>query len=457
MGISNIVIVGLLVIIIILLIVILMRRPNDSQRTDSNNSGATKKEEKISPTIENKAISLSSVDEIVLQNSLGEELTFSRPSEISNTKYREVSINGTGNIVQSAGQGAVEIQTLNELSNIAGMELYTSEVSLEELLKNYTYTDGKIASVQFRSADGTGIRSHHGFEVFDSSSVAAIEPLLLTTVAMQGMAIVSGQYYLKQITKSLNKISKDIEELKEIHESNTRGTLRYCRKRLLEIIQMKHCSSTDLNEVRDIAGKAGEIMEQYRDRYESALREVENYKAESLFVDSAINDYNSKIAKLRYLLQVCMVADRIVDEARLAEFVIRRKIDVNDPQIEDVFNLMDEHYHNGFNAKIIEESEELTQRIRGKGKTIVKGSFAFPSDYNKLLEPINSSAEKIEGDIIDLTGCVRRIEETRNKCEHVVLLLNENGEEPRFFTEITDDEEEIPDGTRMSSDVGGTD
>lgn len=441
MGISNLVIVGLLLIIIILLIVILMKRPNDSQRTDRNNSDVTKIEEKISPTLDEKALSLSSVYEIVLQNSLGKELTFSRPAEVSNAKYREVKINGTGNIVQHVGQGAVEIQTLNELSNIAGMELYTSEVPLEDLLKNFTYKDGKIASVQFRSADGTGIRSHHGFDVFDSSTVAAIEPVLLTTVAMQGMAIVSGQYYLKQINKSLNKISKDIEELKEIHESNTRGTLRYCRKRLLEITQMRHCSDTDLMEVRDIAGKAGVILEQYRDRYMIALREVDNYEVRSFLIESAINEYNSRIIKMRYLLQVCMVADRIVDEARLAELVIRRKIDVNDPQIEDVFNLMDEHYHNGFNAKIIEESEELVQRVREKGKTIVKGSFAFPSDYSKLLEPINSSADIIKGDIFDLTGCVRRVEEKQSKLEHVGLLLSENGEAPRFFVEISDNKE----------------
>lgn len=440
MGISNLVIVVLLLTIIVLLIVILMKKSNDYPRTDRKNSDAIKTEGKIAPAVGEKVLSLSSVDEIVLQNSLGKEVTFSRPSEVSNAKYKEVKIKGIGNVVQHAGQAAVEIQAMNELSSIAGMELYTSDVPLEDLLKYFTYKDGKIASVQFKSADGTGIRSHHGFEVFDSASVAAIEPVLLTTVAMQGMAIVSGQYYLKQINKSLNKISKDIEELKEIYESNTRGTIRYCRKRLLEITQMKHCSETDLMEVRNIAGKAGEILEQYSDRYKNALREIENYKVESLFVESAINEYNTKIAKMRYLLQVCMVADRIIDEARLSEFVIRRKIDVNDPQIEDVFNLMDEHYHNGFNAKIVRESEELAQRIRAKGENIIKGSFAFPSDYPKLLEPISSSVEIIESDIFDLTGCVRRIEETRDKCEHVALLLNENGDTPRFFVEIPDDD-----------------
>lgn len=444
MELSTLVIVGLLFIIIVLLLVILIKRPNDNTRSKGNNDTA-RTEEIILPTGNEEALSLSLIDEIVLQNSLGKELTFSRPSEVRNTKYKEVTISGTGNVIQHVGQGAVGIQTMTELSNIAGMELYTSDVSLEELLKNFTYKNGKIASVQFRSADGTGIRSHHGFEVFDSSTVAAIEPVLLTTVAMQGMAIVSGQYYLKQINKSLNKISKDIEELKEIHESNTRGTIRYCRNRLQEITQMKHCSEVDLIEIRDIAGKAGRILEQYMDRYENALREVEKYKFESLSVDAAINEYNSKIAKMRYLLQICLVADRIVDEARLAEFVIRRKINVNDPQIEDVFNLMDEHYHNGFNARIIGESEELAHMIREKGESILKESFVFPSDYNKLLEPINSSAAIIEGDILDLAGCVRRIEAKQDKHEHVGLLLGDKGEMPRFFIEISEEEEtELP-------------
>ena len=209
---------------------------------------------------------------------------------------------------------------------------------------------------------------------------------------------------------------------------------------------MKTCSEVDLIEIRDIASKAGRILEQYMDRYQNALREVENYRFESLSVESAINEYNNKIAKMRYLLQICLVADRIVDEARLAEFVIRRKINVNDPQIEDVYNLMDEHYHNGFNARIIDESEELAQMIREKGESIIKGSFVFPSDYNRLREPINNNAAIIEDDILNLTGCVRRIEAKQDKHEHIGLLLGEKGETPRFFVEISDDE-----GTEISS------
>lgn len=439
MNYSTFLIVGLLLIIIILLLVILTKRSNDNNKTNEKDDDVEPVEGTMLPAGDT-ALQLSSVDSIILQNVLGQELTFSRPSEIGAAKYMEVNINGAGNVAQYAGQSAVNIYTLNEISNIAGMELYTSEVPREELLKNFTYKDGKIASVQFRSADGTGIQSHHGFEVFDASSVAGIEPMILTAVAMQGMAVVSGQYYLKQINKSLNKISKDIEELKELHESNTRGTLRYCRKRLMEISQIQHCSETDIMEIRDIAGKAGEIREQYQDRYESAVREVESYKFETLFVDSAIKEYNGKVAKMRYLLQICMVADRIVDEARLAEFVTRRKMNVNDPKLEDTFNLMEENYRFGFNARMNEEAINLAQRIRDKGRRIINNTFD-PKANLKLLESVNKNADGIESDIIDITGCVRRVEENQNKLEHVGLLLSEKGDEPRFFVELSNEED----------------
>lgn len=439
---SNMVIIGLLIIIIILLVFILMKRTGGNQSRDEGNHGVPTHPADNKLAASSNALQLANIDEIILQNSLGQELTLRKPSELGAAKYMEVDISGAGNIVQHAGQGAVEVMTLNEISSIAGTELYTSKIPLQELLDNYTYNDGTISSIQFRSADGTGIRSHQGFEVFDSSAISGIQPAIITAAAMQGMAIVSGQYYLKQINKSLKAIGKDIEELKEIHESETRGTLRYCRRRLMEITQMQHCSEADIMEIRDLAGKAGEILEQYRDRYETALRKVESDKFEAFMVDSSLKDYNQAVSKMRYLLQICMVADRIVDEARLAEFVTRRKINVNDPALEDVFNLMDEHYHNGFNAMMNEEAEAFSQRIKDKAKTILKRSYASLS-AKELLAPVNKNADDIQSDIIDITGCVRRITEQQNKVEYVGLLLSEDNSKPRFFVEVPEEDEAL--------------
>lgn len=428
---SNLLIIGLLIIIIILLIVVLMKKTTGNPASERSDNRLAKTPNDLQPSSNSNELQLSSVDEIILQNSLGQEITFSRPSELNETKYIEVDIHGTGNIIQHVGQGAVDVYTLQEINSIAGTELYTSPIPLSELVENYSYKDGTLSSIHFKGKS----TPHQGYSPFDSSSLAGIKPAIITAAAMQGMAVISGQYYLKQINKSLKALGKEIEELKEIHESNARGTLRHCRKRLMQITQMQHCSETDIMEIRDLANKAGIILEQYRDRYETALKEVENYRFEAFLVDTAIKEYNGKVAKLRYLLQVCMVADRIVDEARLAEFVTRRKTDMNDPKIEDVFNLMEENYHNGFNAQMRMQSSELAQMVKDKGRYIIDCTID-PLPNMKLLDPINKSAEDIECDIIDITGCVRRIEENQNRLEHVGLLLSEKGDEPRFFVEI---------------------
>lgn len=324
---STVMIICLVAIICVLLTALIRNRSSNESKANGSNSEIV--------STNSSLMKLSEVSEIVLANSLGQDLTFKRPNELTDAKYMEVYVSGAGNVIQHAGQGAGNIYTLKELGNIAGKELYTHPRAMSAL---HDYGGGSYSST-FWGANGK-IVEHEGFRAFDASkALAGVNPVMITMVAMQGMAIVSGQYFLKQINSSMQAIGKDIQELKEIHESEKRGILIHCRKRLMEISQMQYCSEADIYEIRGIANDAGKILEEYKDRYYAAKADAEKYWYSSGRVDKAINEYNNKLYKMRYLLQVCMLADRIKDDARLAEFVVRRKMNINDPVLQSVYML----------------------------------------------------------------------------------------------------------------------
>ena len=422
---STIIIICLIAIICILFIALLRNKDNSKTDNQISNNALT--------TTDNLLVHLSDVSEIVLANSLGQELTFKKPSELTDARYMEVSVSGASSAIQHAGQGAGNIYTLKQLGNIAGKELYTHPQARSAL---HDYGGGSYSST-FWGPDGK-IVSHEGYQAFDASkALAGVSPVMITMVAMQGMAIISGQYFLKQINSSMQALAKDIQELKEIHESEKRGTLTHCRKRLMEISQMQYCSEVDLNEIRSIANDAGKILEEYKERYYAAKRDAEKYWYSSGMVNKAMKEYNNKLYKMRYLLQVCMVADRIVDEARLTEFVVRQRININDPAIKDVYNRMEENYRNGFNAHILEEANEISEYMINKSWGMINDT-VMPYRNKDLIYQIEENMKGMHEDIFNLTASVRRIEANRDRTANVAMLLSEN-EEPRFFVEIPED------------------
>lgn len=425
---NNTILIICLLIVVAVLVGIILRGRNQHNGEDAGTN-----ELGIVPSGQT-AIKVADVYGIALQNSLGEEIRFNRPNELTEAKYQEVSISGTGKVVQHAGQGAGNIYTLQQLGNLANTELYTHPRARDFL---HVYEDSTYSTVIW--GENGKIVTHEGFEAFDATKVlTGVNPALITMVAMQGMAIVSGQYFLKQINSSLQAIGRDIQELKEIHEAEKRGTLTHCRNRLMEIAQKEYCTQVDINEIRSLANDAGKILEEYKDRYYTAKKEAEKYWFSHGTVNKAIDEYNNRLYKMRYLLQVCMVADRIIDEARLTEFVVLSKMDINSPELHDAYRLMEEHYRNGFNAHIIEDADNISDYMINKAWGIVNDS-ASPYRNIHLIDKVKSNMDGMQEEIFDLTSSVRRIQENREKMENVAILLSDK-EEPRFFIELEPEE-----------------
>lgn len=433
------IILGLIATIIVLTIALVFKGNKDSdQSTCLNKNNALRESNQTGLTLSNNTtIDFANVDELVLNNSLGQEIVFMRPSELSEKIYKEIEISGKGKIMQHAGQGAAPIiqktYTMRQLKDQAKNGLFASTVP-KESLHRYN-SDKTFSSIVY---NGNKIDSHHGFKEVELASVAGISPAAVCAIAMQGMAIISGQYYLKHIAINLNSLKRVIEEVKDIHESEARGILTNCRGRLQQIAQMNYCSEVELNEIRSLTNDARKIYEQYKDRYLAAYQQVQDFYFKGLSSESALKTYNEHISNMRYLLQVCMIADRVIDEALLTEFVTRRKININDPALEDIYNQMEKHYYEGFNARLCENYEKYFGNLQLKGERIrdagmAENAFFGTEAKEEMLIPISKNLAGLKNDVDRITISTRHENEMIDEDREILMMIDEKNGAVRMF------------------------
>lgn len=436
MEITTIAIIGLVIAVIALSFALVSNRKTDSDNTDNNIADETTG----IVLSDSSVVSLADIDELILSDALGQEITFKRQNELTNIEYKEITVSGKGKALQHVGQGAMPVaqqfytrQQLQSLANDTG--LFTSSVKVSDLSQYKSGVNKELySSVKYGKG---GVQNHQGFKAINAAEVTGISPVAVAGFVMQGMAIVSGQYYLKQISDGLNKLNKSVDELKEIHESETSSILMNCRERLMQISQMNTCSDIELNEIRNLANKAREILGQYKMRYMAAYKKVQGYWFNGGISQNAINTYNELITKMRYLLQVCVIADRIIDEALLTEFVTRRKININDPTLEDIYRQMDEHYHRGFNANLCEHYNDYFGNLKIKAKRIrdagIAGALYSTEAKEEMLKPVNKNLYGMRKDVERISLSARQKVEKSDEEKEILMMIDDKTGEVRMF------------------------
>ena len=436
MEITTIAIIGLVIAVIALSLALISNRKaniDDAEKSSKNETTGI-------VLSDSSVLSLADVDELILSDALGQEITFKRPEELSNIEYKEITVSGKGKALQHVGQSSMPVaqqiytrQQLQKLANDTG--LFTSSVKVADLSQYKSGVNTELySSVKYGKG---GVQNHQGFKAINAADVTGISPVAIAGIVMQGMAIVSGQYYLKQISDGLNKLNASVEELKAIHESETSSILMNCRERLMQISQMNTGSDVELNEIRNLANKAREILGQYKMRYMAAYKKVQGYWFNGGISQNAINTYNDLITKMRYLLQVCVIADRIIDEALLTEFVTRRKININDPTLEDIYSQMDEHYHNGFNSNLCEHYDDYFGNLKVKAKRIrdagLAGALYSAEAKEEMLKPVNSNLYGMRKDVERISLSAHQMVEEANEEKEILMMIDEKTGEVRMF------------------------
>ena len=89
---TTIAIIGLVIAVIALSIALVSKR-----KTNTDNTGISSDNEIPGIVLpDSSVLSFSDADEIILSDTLGQEIIFKRPDEISNIEYKEITVSGKG-------------------------------------------------------------------------------------------------------------------------------------------------------------------------------------------------------------------------------------------------------------------------------------------------------------------------------------------------------------------------
>ena len=246
--------IGFLVVVLVCLIIGIIIKTQKNSKNPSYNKTTQETETKSIMLNSGNELDLSNVD-ILLKTDLGQELQFiqQNANEISATKkYKEIGLPTVSNIGTGLAKCYLPIsshvQTAQEIAKTTKNGLFTATANPEILSK---FKDGTI-STMIRPKGSKGIQGNAGFKEVSLDSLSKVNPSMAVATGMQAMAMVSGQYYMDQISNELRNVNSSLDEIKDNHKDEKIGRLIESRERLLELIQHDFFDEVDFNELRSI-------------------------------------------------------------------------------------------------------------------------------------------------------------------------------------------------------------
>lgn len=383
---------------------------------------------------------LSKITEIVLQNSLGQEILFARPNELKEQKYQEVIVGETAKIGVHLIQGAMPVleraSTLAEIAKKAPNGLFTATVDPSTLSK---FADGTTTTMVRDTANK--LAGHAGFQTIEK--VGKVNPLMAVNVGMQALVAISGQYYLHQIFAQLDGINSNLEKLIEFHHDEKIGILLNTKNRLSEIIQRKNVDGSDVNEIRDLRNKIGEVFQEYKTRLDRECKNVAEFKSGAWFVEKRVDYYSKEIDEMSFTLQICFEADRLSMQAELAEIAVRMKMNYADLMLEELFYQLKNNYDNSFSISIDYKIKEIFEPINLNAKEIVgdgKNFIFIDKNPEKLLNYIYHKSNQLEEQLNSKADSkiINQVLFERNQQQEVAITLDEELKGQRIFIPVVE-------------------
>lgn len=350
----------------------------------------------------NKQVEISKVDQLILKNSLGNELVFNRPNELSERKYQEVTLSKNGKLIShvaQAGTPALEkASTIAEIKKKAPNGIFLSTTDPDNLSR--FSKDGSYSTMVHNKK---GVKEHKGFIKKDINELIEGKNMLSAVNAgMQVSAAISGQYYLEEITSQLEEIDSKLEELIDFHHDERLAILKNGKNRLEEIIKKENVDQSDIIEIRSLRNSIREVFEEYRTRLARQVREISQFKSKSLFVEKRVDDYVNEIEKITFNTHVSYEADKLSIQAELAEISVRMKLDYSDPILKDLYLQLKNNIKNSFSINIDENILALFRPIDMHADNIVKDGkdlFVIDKDRKKLLKSIYKISSELETEL----------------------------------------------------------
>lgn len=392
--------------------------------------------------VDEDSLRISEVTQLVLKDSLGGELTFNRPNEQSERKYYEVGFSKAGKVGGHLTQAGLPIatraNTIAEIKSRAPDGLFQATVNPDKLTK---FSKDGTYSTMVHGPKGK-ILENKGFIKTDVSDLVAKQDLLSSVnMGMQGMAAVSGQYYLEEITSQLNDIDTKINKLIEYHHDEKLAVLKNAQIRLEEIVKRENVDLNDIDEIRELRNSVREVFQEYRTRLHREADEVSKFKSSSMLVNKRVSEYMDEIDEINFNIQVCYQADKLSIQAELAEISIRMKLNHGDPMLKDLYVQLKENSDKSFIMNISERIGELYRTINNHAEEVVrKGKDFLIIDRNReeLLNSIYQISHELEKELNskDSRNIITQSLEEKDKEQEVIILPDTETGESRVYIHI---------------------
>lgn len=267
-----------------------------------------------------KELAIADIESVILKDIEGQELLITRPNEAQSLekRYREICVRGSsavGRVVQGAMPVLAQAQTLNEIAKAAPNGIFTATAPVGDLMK---LSGGTVGSAVMK--DGK-IAAQAGFA---EVALSTVNPVAVVAGAMQAMALISGQYYMNEISKQLENVDRKLDKLIGYHHDEKIGVLRSANRELSELVSKIHVDNTDIDACRSIAKSCSEVYFEYFTRLERA-----NIDASERWIKKAkeLRELGSSIddSELNFSIQMCYQASALQEKCKLAEIAIRMK------------------------------------------------------------------------------------------------------------------------------------
>lgn len=440
--------IGIIILGILIVYLIKYRKNNqNSTQESSDDSLELNKSNKLdsngSELLNEEKLDISEITQFVLKNSLGGELTFNRPNELSETKYQELTLSKGGKLASHATQAAMpaleKANTIAEIKKHAPNGLFTSTIDPEKLTK---FKNSQEYSTMVHGSNG--IKKHKGFLKKDINEIIAKDSLVSSVNAgMQGAAMISGQYYLEEITSQLEGIDSKLEELIEFHHDEKLSILKNAKNRLEEIVKRESVELNDVSEIRNLRNAVSEVYEEYQTRLNRELEKVSKFKSKSPFVEKRVEEYKGEIEKIRFNIQVSYEADRLSIQAELAEISLRMKLDYSDPMLKDLYLQLENNLKDSFSANINDNILDVFRPIDLNADDIVKEGkdlFFIDKDRKKLLKSIYEISNNLEHELDsnEMKDLLKQSIKQRKKSQEILILPSSKTGEQKVYVPIVE-------------------
>ena len=380
------------------------------------------------------SVTMSEIRELILQDDSGNQLSFQRPKyNPMATKYQEVLAEGTkagGHIVQGALPVLGQAHTIAELQRMAPNGLFTATADKAVLSH---FADGTYTTMVRDSSNH--LVANAGFK--EVGQLSKVNPAVALGIGMQAMAAISGQYYMTQINGQLAEMSKNLDELIDMHHDEKMGILQNAQKRLAEITRRTIADESDIDEIRDIRNRIGEVYQEYETRLNREYDGTVEFSSDKWFVEKRVDSYSQLVDKLNFTMRICAEADKLQLQSEVAEIAVRMKVNARDPMLPELYEQLNDNFNNSLVKQLRDHPEAVFRPIIDNGEKIVgdgKDLGFIDKDRDKLIQLITEkSKDTVElYSTADEKELAEQLIEEKDRSSEILMMIDEKGNQRVF-------------------------